>query len=107
MRPLFSATKMRPSEAKRTFVGLVRPLSAIVSRKPLGTVVALAAGGAVATAVVASRTATSGLPLLEPRGPPDMRVLPPSLQMHRGSDHGEVGVARASAMVAGRWPRRR
>jgi hypothetical protein len=36
-RPALSATKMRPSGAKRTAVGNARPLSAIVSWKPGGT----------------------------------------------------------------------
>ena len=40
--PPFSATKMRPSAAKRTAVGLVSPLRAIVSWKPSGTSAAAA-----------------------------------------------------------------
>ena len=36
MTPLFSATKTRPSEAKRTTVGLVSPLKTVVSSNPAG-----------------------------------------------------------------------
>ncbi len=42
MIPLFSATKTRPSAAKRTAVGLVRPLKTTASWKPAGTVPASA-----------------------------------------------------------------
>ncbi len=55
--PLFSATKTRPSEAKRTTVGLVRPLKATVSWKPLGT--AALADGAPRTAPTANRQPSS------------------------------------------------
>jgi hypothetical protein len=34
MRPLFSATKTRPSGEKRTIVGALRPVIATVSWKP-------------------------------------------------------------------------
>ena len=44
MIPLFSATKIRPSAAKRTAVGFVRPLKTTASWKPAGTVPASAAG---------------------------------------------------------------
>jgi len=36
-RPLFSATKTRPSGANRTLVGNVKPWNATVSEKPTGT----------------------------------------------------------------------
>ena len=36
MRPLFSATKMRPSAAKLSWVGFVRPANATSSRNPMG-----------------------------------------------------------------------
>ncbi len=50
MRPLFSATKTRPSDAKRTAVGLTSPLSATVSWNPL-TVTASGCATSAADAV--------------------------------------------------------
>ena len=51
IRPLFSATKTRPSGEKRTTVGLVRPLKTTVSWKPLGSVAVCAAAGRINTSV--------------------------------------------------------
>jgi hypothetical protein len=42
IRPLFSATKTLPSEAKRTVVGLVSPENTVVYRQPSGSVAARA-----------------------------------------------------------------
>jgi hypothetical protein len=47
IKPLFSATKMRPSEAKRRVVGFVRPLKATESSNPYGRTVAAACAGLV------------------------------------------------------------
>ena len=46
IRPLFSAMKTRPSEAKRTTMGFVSPEKATDSLKPAGSVAARAGGGA-------------------------------------------------------------
>ena len=47
MTPRFSATNTRPSLAKRTAVGFVRPLMTTDSLKPAGRVAACATAGAV------------------------------------------------------------
>jgi hypothetical protein len=66
MRPFFSATKTRPSLAKRTAVGVLSPLKRLDSWKPLGSV---AAGlGLVRTrrnvhAAAAARTARAARPV--------------------------------------------
>ena len=60
MRPVCSATNTRPSLAKRTTVGLVRPLNAVVSWKPAGSA-APAEPGAPATAMAAARRASMTL----------------------------------------------
>ena len=57
MRPLFSATKTRPSGAKRTTVGFVSPLKTTVSWKPDGNVDAGAAGASAPAR--ADRTTTA------------------------------------------------
>ena len=54
MRPVCSATNTRPSLAKRTTVGLVRPLKAVVSWKPAGSA-APAEPGAPATGIAPAR----------------------------------------------------
>ena len=59
MRPLFSATKIRPSGAKRTAVGFVSPLSATVSWKPAGGAAAAARSVAVAPLSAAPPNAPS------------------------------------------------
>src|SRR4051794_23365784 len=50
MTPRFSATKIRPSGAKRTTVGLVRPLSTTVSANPGRVVAPCASDGTDTTA---------------------------------------------------------
>ena len=55
--PLFSATKTRPSAAKRTTVGLVRPLNEVVSANPAGSVLAAAGPLRHAAALAASAIA--------------------------------------------------
>ena len=60
-RPLFSATKTRPSEAKRTAVGLVSPVNTVRSENPGGYVAARAVAGcrsASRPATTASRART-------------------------------------------------
>src|SRR5215203_6965899 len=65
--PLFSATKTRPSAEKRTTVGFVRPLNAVVSTKPLGSALAVA-GPARQAAARTATTTVAATPDLRGRG---------------------------------------
>ena len=80
--PLFSATKTRPSAAKRIVDGFASPLKTVRSWKPAGSVAACAAplqmtakasvSAAVATAMAVLNSASCALPALsifDPRRP--------------------------------------
>src|SRR5215212_7034608 len=56
--PRFSATKTRPSLAKRTTVGCVRPLKTTDSEKPAGSVAAEAVVGVVITTTAVARASS-------------------------------------------------
>jgi hypothetical protein len=78
--PRFSATKIRPSAANWTAVGLVRPLRATVSRKPGGSVAAAAVG--VGLSDVAPTTSVAATSRTVARGrAPARRMVPMRSQL--------------------------
>src|SRR5918995_7097653 len=62
MRPLFSPTKTRPSEAKRTTIGFVRPEKTVDSWKPDGKVPAGAVPGITSRTSATTATANAAAP---------------------------------------------
>jgi hypothetical protein len=59
MVPRFSATKIRPSGAKRTAVGLMRPVNAVTSTNPSASVPAAVAAAGTPAIAAASSSATA------------------------------------------------